>query len=284
MSRREAKRRLGVPEDAVMLLSVARPPKFHVKGGPHFVELHAELLAQEPNVVLCALGAEETAAWKAAGAQFGDRVRAVPQNPDTGLFFQAADIYVDSFPIVSITSLLEAGSWGLPLVSYAPYGSASAILRSDAPGLDDRVLYVDDPETYARTLLKLSRDGGYRERLGEETGREIRRLHTGYGWLAGLEAVYARASRVDPARPDWPLEDNRSCGEPDIHLPQVFGQPVDPNAALRVRLRALPLRVRASEWRRLRGRGGRITLTMLLPEWLHASLVTWTRPLRRRGT
>ena len=69
------------------------------------------------------------------GANHRRATRALGTRHEIGSIYAAADIYLDSYPFSSLTSMLEAGQRGLPLLS----------LGSADPQLD--VLGFDDPAT-----------------------------------------------------------------------------------------------------------------------------------------
>src|SRR5262249_45466460 len=151
--------------------------------------------------------------------------------PDTALFYQAADVYLDSFPLPSITSLLEAGSYGTPLVSGCPCPPAppGSVLGADTPALDTCLIRATDPADFRAAVGRLVEDAGLRRRTGEETRQSIAAIHAGAGWQRALEAVYGRALAVSPAsglpaglmRPDRP-----SVEDLDRTLPRLFdGEP-----------------------------------------------------------
>lgn len=282
LPRDEAKRRLGIPPEAVLLLSVARPPKFAAKGDLHFVDLHRPVLEGDGRVFLCVVGPTPGPVWEHAGGRFGERLRVVGETPDTALFLQAADVYVDSYPFISITSMLEAGLWGLPLVTFSPYGSQSAIFASDAPGLDGVLVRAHDLHGYADALATLTGDRSLRDRRGESTRTRIASLHIGDGWRARLADVYDRVGSLGKVRRDRPFDASRCCGEPDVHVPDVFGADLDLGRQRAGRLGVLPARARLAEWRKLR-RDRSVGLAAMAPEAVRAARIVLRHRLRRRG-
>ena len=108
LSRGQAKRRLGLPEASLVLLSVARAIKFRTIGGERYADMFLPFLKACPNAALVIVGPGERSDWQDAIARTGGRIRLYPETLHTKTLFEAADIYVDSYPFVSTTSLLES--------------------------------------------------------------------------------------------------------------------------------------------------------------------------------
>jgi glycosyltransferase involved in cell wall biosynthesis len=223
LSRREAKEQLGLDPDRILLLSIARSVKYKTVGDVNFASAHVPLLNKYQNAVLIVIGAGDSGEdWSEAIALTQGRIRVLGETKDTATFYQAADIYVDSFPFVSITSLLEAGSYGVPLVSRYPYDSDDCgVLGSDMPGLVGNLIRVRSLEEYTQVLAKLAEDQEYRLSLGEATKNQIAAHHWGENWQRILEDIYHQAMNV-PRQTTIPHGlTEMSLGEPDIFLPSV---------------------------------------------------------------
>jgi glycosyltransferase involved in cell wall biosynthesis len=223
ISRLEAKQQLGLDPDSILLLSIARSVKYKTVGNVNFAQAHLPLLNKHQNAILMVIGAGNSEEdWSEAIALTQGRIRVLGETKDTATFYQAADIYVDSFPFVSITSLLEAGSYGVPLVSRYPYESDDCgVLGSDMPGLVGNLIRVRSLEEYTQVLAKLAEDREYRLSLGEATKNQIAAHHWGENWQRILEDVYHQAMNVPRQTiiPDGVTE--MSLGEPDVFLPSV---------------------------------------------------------------
>jgi hypothetical protein len=133
--------------------------------------------------------------WRDASAATGGRVLAKGLRHDTRVFFEAADVYIDSFPFSSNTSLLEAGGFGLPLISYFPHSAESLVLGAGAPGIDAPLRKVTDFSGFERALHELIADPVLRERLGDTTRRTIEQLHCGEGWRHNLSELMTSVGR-----------------------------------------------------------------------------------------
>ncbi len=274
LSRADAKNRLRLPENATVLLSVARGVKYRTVGGVSYAEAHLPFLRQNPEAILVVVGAGDRPDWSDAVQAAHGRIIVHQERADTDLFYQAADIYVDSFPFVSTTSLLEAGCYETPLVTRFPYSEASAILGADMPGLAGTMIWTRGLDDYTSTLSRLASDPALRTGLGAATRAGILKAHTGSGWQAALEEVYRHALSGDGfprciAPPDRP-----SYLEPDILLPSVHDHPIDVSGLMRSQLGILPLDLRFRRWINLvlsgrpRDRVVRDLVRCWLPDWV----------------
>ncbi|MBD2308315.1 glycosyltransferase family 4 protein [Chroococcidiopsis sp. FACHB-1243] len=288
LSRAEAKQQLGFAEDSVVLLSIARSLKYRTIDGVSFADAHVPLLEKSDRAILIVIGPVDTEEWSAAIQRSQGRIIFFGQREDTAVFYQAADIYVDSFPFVSITSLLEAGSYGTPLVSRYPYSNASKILSADAPGLTDNSILVPNLQEYTAVLSRLVEDEEFRLSLGETTRQAIVEKHMGSNWQRCLEDVYFRATIVPRLTiTSIPTADRIFVGEPDVFLQKVFSsRDIEIEEIIQSRLRLMPWEHRFSSWVELVKKHGFGRLNVLLPEWFYCHyyrrLQKWRNLLKKR--
>lgn len=283
-SRQEAKRQLGLPPDCVLLLTVARALKFRPIGGVSFADRLVPVLEANPNTRLIAVGPGGELDWCAAQAKVPGRIQAVRQTPDTDIYLEAADIYVDSFPFASITSLFEAGLIGLPLVTRNPFGEGCEVMGADSPGLDPVILRARDIEDFHGILTRLIRDGRLRDEIGERTKAQIAAVNTGEGWKRELAKMYRQVLSAPRLEHDPPLDAGPCFDNLDRLLPLVFGPTGDEATAesriagnIETTVKAAPvfcrLRVLASyALRRQLNLFATPAWRLLIPEWLAARI------------
>ena len=120
ITQKQAKRELGYEPNVVVLLTIATPFKYSAPGHIAFLDLVTPVLAEHAQAVLIAIGPDSKGSWRSAGIQTDGRIVALGKRWDNEIFYSAADIYLDSVPFSSSTSLLEAGSRGKPLLGYRP--------------------------------------------------------------------------------------------------------------------------------------------------------------------
>src|SRR5690606_34199109 len=97
--------KLGLAKDPALILTIAAGYKFTPLEDNNFLDLHVPLLQKMPNLLLWAVGPKGDA-WTIASVDIGGRVRALGTVDDVSMFYSAADVYIDSFPFASLTSLL----------------------------------------------------------------------------------------------------------------------------------------------------------------------------------
>jgi len=286
LSRQEAKRQIGVPEDCVLLASVARARKYVTLGGTSFADLHLQTLLEHPQAVLLVVGPGAREDWSGPMQRCQGRIIALPEHDDPRLFFEAADIYVDSFPFVSITSTLEAAILGTPAVSLFPFGSESAVLGCNMPGLDGLLVTCSTRREYQEALSRLITDATHRHELGVALQQQIAANHIEGAWLDKLEALYRQVLEAPRhggiTRPDQVFE-----GEPDVFIQAIHGSQIDGererDRLLKYELGLLGTRARLREfwrlWRQgeLRNEGRYGPAVYLLPEWLRTAVMRWRR-------
>ena len=272
-SREEARRELGISPDTVLMVSAARSAKYRTMHGVSYADIHAPVLEQHPNAMLMVVGAGEPEDWAPVRARVGDRLRSIPETPNPKVYFEAADIYVDSYPFVSSTSLMEAAGYGLPLATIFTAPEAARIFGINHVALVGNTLQARSFEEYRATLSQLVADPNLRERLGSAAREAVAREHNLPGWTRWLEAVYARALELPPL-------DNRAMlaeieqphtGEPDCRHEDMFGGKWPTMKVFRSYIGMLPLHQLIAHWNEARANGGFRSkgqaLNYLLPEW-----------------
>lgn len=277
-SRAEAKAALGLPADSVLLLSVARRPKYRTIDGLSFADRHVRMLEKCPQAQLIVVGSGEPDDWKAAKARVGGRITGLSEVPDPRRYFEAADIYVDSYPFVSSTSMMEAAGYGLPAVTIFTLPEAARIFGINHVGLVGTSLVATSAEAYDTMLERLVVDEAYRAETGEATREAIERLHVPPGWCASLEAALERVKSL-PARTNSAAVANVAerpyLGSPDDIHQEIVGSEPNLREIKMIYMGALPLRQRIAQLQRMRADGevsGSKAMLLLLPEWLKRTI------------
>lgn len=266
LARREA---MGIGPQDVLIVSAAAGSKYERVGDIGLIELVKALLKTEPNVVFCVAGPVPEGQWAEAAVATDNRIRAIGPLPTIAPLLEAADIYVDSFPFSSLTSLLEAGGRGLPLVTYRGHSDECAVLGADSPGLDDVILAPTNPNEFHSVMRALVSSRDKRSRDGDAARQAVLAGHDAHRWAASMEDLYTKAAlsagRVSTTDAKF------SSGPLDVLVEMIqrrtgFAGGVAAARAEVAGLQRAPERVRS--WFMLRSEEIPIRIGQLLPEWL----------------
>ena len=215
LSRVDAKKQLGISKGDVVLLTIASGYKYTPIGEIDFANVLAPVLRQHKNALLLVVGPNINSYWQKALGQTGLRIRVEGPQENTAIYYQAADIYLDSFPFASLTSMLEAGSHGVPLISYCPHREVSPVMCTDDLGLDENLVRVTSPQGFQDAMSNLIQDSDLRLHLGQRIRKSIEAEHMGEGWAKRLSSIYRDATHE-------PI-----ISEPLCVIDQKFSEPLD---------------------------------------------------------
>ena len=265
LTRAEAKGKLGLSADTTVLLSVGTGFKYARVGGPGFLDVLWPVVSRHDDAVLLVVGPRANGDW--AVAQDATNGRIVPMGPryDTATLFQAADVYLDSFPFTSPTAALEAGTYGLPLIAFAPRRGDARVLCPGAPGLDEAMCRETEVAAYQRAVERFMADPDLRAEYGERARSAIEHHHMGGEWAAHLAGVYRAASTVTPARVPI-VPDRCSVDEVDLVINGLYRSDSDGVGGFIDRyVRPLPFTARVAVLRRLLDVNRSFSFQMFIP-------------------
>jgi hypothetical protein len=219
---RKARSELGYGPDTVLLLTIASPFKYNAPGHTGLLDLVLPTLKKHKNAVLVAVGPSGEAEWLQAKRETDGRVVALGRRWDNEALLAAADVYLDSVPFSSITSLLEAGARGLPLLSYVPPNEELSLLGPGAPGIDQSMLVCSAAAQYRDALERLILEPAFRLDAGTRVQASIRSSHLGTGWESAVSEAYERAQATDTQSCLVARQDEFHAGELNDALVRLF--------------------------------------------------------------
>ncbi len=188
-AKRHAREMTGVPNDAVVILTVGALFKYQPVGDIDFVKTCGRIIEKLPEAVVLAVGFEADERWAAASRRAGSRIRVLGRlsQEELATLHAASDIYIEGFPFGTTTALLESGSCGLPVV-LAP-AVCPPPFGSDGVALDEVMKRPDTVEDYEREIVRLGKCAASREHEGEKIRRAIAAHHAGPGWQRHLDGA-----------------------------------------------------------------------------------------------
>ncbi len=205
-----AREKLHIDRDSVILLTIASSYKYTAFGGYDFIATVTEVVARHKQAILLVVGPKAQGRWLEASRRVEGRIRVLGRQNDLRIFHDCADIYLDSFPFASLTSMLDVGLRGLPVIG---------LRNPDAPIYTDLDLtlgpsqtHVGSRDEYLTLLGKMIEDEKFRHDKGRECRERIRGSHLVPGWdvyLRGVMAALPKSHRVNR-----PL---KLCGKTDAN-------------------------------------------------------------------
>lgn len=180
----DARRKLGLPVDAPIALTIGEPFKFRPALGYSFPAAMQSICNADPRVLVIAVGISESEQWGELKRSTGGRFRPVGVVVDPGileLYYSAADVYLDCFPCGSLTSVLDAARHALPVQrlnnSYLP------LLWLDDLALDSVVTGAPNQSDYVAGVLQwLQWPESKRSELGGRLRAAVLQEHCGASW------------------------------------------------------------------------------------------------------
>ena len=215
-SKGEARRKLGLPADALVALTIGEPYKFTSIFGYSFPAMVQAICKEDTRARVIAIGISGSEPFpglqRLTGGQFTP-VGFVRDRNTLELYYRAADIYLDSFPCTSITSVLDAARHGLPVQRFCnPF---QPLMWSDDPALDSVMRGVSTQDEFVAGALRwLQWPEKKRSELGDRFRSAALRDHYGASW---------KSKWLDPAIRALSLpHGDTGCAEPTRPLPKEF--------------------------------------------------------------
>ena len=184
---RDLRASLGIAEDEPVVATIAEPYKFATSGGPDFMDLVSRLFTRILSAHLIAIGpSPDSRGWSGLQREFPTRVHLLGTTPDYASTLAAADVYLDSFPFSSITSILEAALYGVPVVTMSD--------ASRGPlNFDDYRLAPDSITTPVEWLDLVERwcgDLTQARAAGAEMQEAVSSVHGKAAWIEQVDSLY----------------------------------------------------------------------------------------------
>jgi hypothetical protein len=201
-SRISLRQQLGIPESALVFLTIGSAYKYQAIGNLDFLATVRKILAAVPGSFVVAVGPQSTSSgWSDPIRELQPRLIAVGEQRDLAPYHAAADIYLESFPFGSITALLEAALSGLPFVRIP--------MMAPPPSSSDRytlsaLTQPSDTDAYLARATALAASPEFRRREAFAARDAIISLHCGDAWRKKLEDLKTGAPRIHKIYPIKP--------------------------------------------------------------------------------
>ena len=183
--RREARRRLDIGSNVRVALTVGHKYKYEPALGFDFARTAEAILTSEPSACIIAIGIPNSGRWQRLSNTLPGRFRALGriESPEIlSQYYMASNIFLEGFPFSSLTAMLEAGLYMLPVQRFL--NTQCPLLSGDDRALDHVIPAVTSEDAYVAGGLKLLRSPNARlEGLGLRVREEILNVHCGASWI-----------------------------------------------------------------------------------------------------
>lgn len=115
MSKIDVRREFGIDKKSIVFLTIASEYKFNKINQWHFTEI-LKMISKIDNVVFLIIGPQPKGIWLDIINELNGKVKVLGSQCEIEKFYNCADIYLDSYPISSMTATIDAGLHKLNIV------------------------------------------------------------------------------------------------------------------------------------------------------------------------
>jgi hypothetical protein len=112
---------LTIDNDTKIISTMATPYKFNLFDSYPYIDMALKLIEKNPNILIFVIGADrkKESVWQDVYEKSDKKIDAIgyKEHNETILYKAITDIYIDSFPFASYTSLLEFAAHKIPVFS-----------------------------------------------------------------------------------------------------------------------------------------------------------------------
>jgi len=183
---------LGLPINSPILASMAQAYKYAEVLGYSFSDVIRQILNRTPQTVVVLIGlSSECDDWKQLCKDYPQRLYLLGTLPHATAikYLRACDLYIDSFPYISFTSLIDAiAIGGLPALSLqTPVGSLPLIKGTAA--------LIESQSQLVETTINLLKSEPKRIKL-QKTQKESLKSLSHKKFQESIQDVYAKAATI----------------------------------------------------------------------------------------
>jgi hypothetical protein len=210
ISREVARRALGIEPEARVIVTSAQEYKYGRYRELDFFSFLLRITIGHPERIVFAIGPSKGhPLWELLQTASAGRISPCGQIPyqDIGAYLCAADLFVESFPFPSFTSLLDVANLDIPTLSLRlplPHLDSIEASMTICPTIDDLCHRIDAALLYTpSTTLMIN---------------AINRDHRREGWLTHLKALYNACPTIHQITKIQASSLDRSIGELEAYL------------------------------------------------------------------
>lgn len=186
--REKARRELHIPLDKIVVLTVASSHKFKPDSKYNYFRVVETILNKNPNVLIKIIGVSEEDDLDNLNFKPHDRVELLGKMPEPQLYYKSSDIYLDSMPTASLTSIFEAMYFGCyPILQFSP---VSSMKIDEEPAFKGLFFHADCEEELIYSVQEAIDNQMLRKKNAALGSQRIKDNYMGKGWREYLNSLY----------------------------------------------------------------------------------------------
>ncbi|QHC05394.1 glycosyltransferase [Anoxybacillus sp. PDR2] len=187
-NKNEIRRKFNIPDEMVILLTIADSYKFTPYTGLNYFETLSKILKKSRNVLLIIIGMDEKHPLaQKAKSLMNHNICFLGTFSNIEDFYKLADIYIESFPIGSPTAALDAAMRGIPVVH--SLNNSSPLFTVEIFGETDKG-FANENE-YINYVVELINSKDERCLLGEIQRKAVLKKHIGEMWNKRVDSLFS---------------------------------------------------------------------------------------------
>lgn len=117
--RNEIRQKYGIDSNETVILTIASNYKFRSLNNYNYINIINDVVKKVENCRVYIIGPKDIGKWHEINVETNGKIKALGVLTDIEELYQIADIYLDCFMIGSMTSLLDASKYGIPIIKFA---------------------------------------------------------------------------------------------------------------------------------------------------------------------
>lgn len=197
IGRLDARQQIGLRTADIAILTIASGYKYNPIEGRSLLDMLDQILMRKDYRLIAIGSGPKHPVFGVLSDRHPGKVMAMGNIPAPDIYRAAADIYLDSYPFCSPTSMLESAARGTPIVAYQPNYDDLEILYSECPWLSRELYTAENPKSFIALVEALASDGRLRQTVFESHQSGMA-SHLPEGWRFAIKRHLSRSTRRTP--------------------------------------------------------------------------------------
>lgn len=117
-NRDEVRAKYKISENETVIVTIASNYKFRSINKYNYINIIKDIVNKVDNCKAYIIGPKDTGKWHEVNVETGGKIKALGVLTEIEELYQIADVYLDCFMLTSMTSLLDASKYGIPIIKF----------------------------------------------------------------------------------------------------------------------------------------------------------------------